>query len=405
MMLLAVSLPVSAAGKKSFSAGGIIYEHIGTDGLNVRVIGFDAEAVEDNGENEAVDAEAEDEKTVDSGNAYVPGRQLVIPAQVTYGETEYNVTEIGNAAFAFSDLETIEISDGIASIGASAFTGSGELKSVIIPKSITKIGDGVFSYCPMLGDIDISEDNQDFVFIGGILYSKDKKQVYRITDTAGDTADIAKGAAKIRPYACEGNSAVKTVILPEKLKKICQGAFMDCDSLKQIEIPASVTKIEGNPFMYCDKLEKISVSSSNKQFYTSSEGLLLNKKQTLLISASAAKGRVVIPSGIKRIAAGAATGNTSITAVELSSSVYAIDAYAFADCTALKEVRFATRNVKLNGVSEDISGSTAGNGSIFKNTDYFINFKIPYSSDFNTEGSLEEMIRRNSPKGVMITLR
>lgn len=376
--VLCAGMPAQAAEKKNFSMDGIVYEQIDESG-NVRISGLE-------------------EKGSGAGD-------LIITAQITHKETVYNVKEIGNAAFAFSDIENAVIPEGIDSIGASAFAGCARLKSITLPKSVTKIGDGAFSYCPELENIVIDENNNDFVFEDGILYSKDMKQVYRVLEAAGDTVKISKNTVKIRPYAFEGNSAIGSVVLPEKLKKICKGAFMDCALLTGIEIPAGVTKIEGNPFMYCPKLSSITVAASNKNYFSTDTGLLLNIKKTVLISASSARNKLVIPDGVKRIAEGAATGNTSLKTVEICSSVKKIDAYAFADCTGLKEVRFTTRKITLNSSTDSLPGVDDNKGRIFKNTDYFINFKIPYSPDANSEGSIEEAIRSNSPKGVIITFR
>lgn len=412
---LCISRPVFAAEKKSksFNVDGIIYERIDAEGYDVRVIGIDEEAFtvvdettgadDDHAADDAENSE-NDENTGNTGNIDA-GVILVIPGSINYKDKDYNVTEIGNAAFAFTEIGSVVISEGIVSIGDSAFAGCAAVEEIKLPDSIKNIGNGAFLYCTKLRNIVIDERNENFTFFEGMLYSADKKQVYWASNSVKSKLTLPEGTVKVGSYAFEGNTTVKTVTLPGTVKEICYGAFMDCSSLKSVKIPSSVSKIDGNPFMYCSKLGTIKVSSSNKNFYASGSGLLMNRKKTLLISASAAAGTLVVPSGIKRIAEGAAAGNVSITAIVFNEELKTVDAYAFADCVNLKEVHLTTRKVTFNSASDHLDAGNAQKVNIFKNTDYFINFKVPYSSDANSKGSLEEMIRDNSPKGVIITFR
>lgn len=57
------------------------------------------------------------------------------------------VTSIGNYAFAYLDLSSIHIPEGIISIGEGAFLGCESLKSVRIPDGITSIGAYAFANC------------------------------------------------------------------------------------------------------------------------------------------------------------------------------------------------------------------------------------------------------------------
>ena len=59
-----------------------------------------------------------------------------------------SVTSIGDKAFYYSSaLRSVVIPDGVTSIGIGAFIGCKSLKSLEIPDSVTSIGFGAFSYC------------------------------------------------------------------------------------------------------------------------------------------------------------------------------------------------------------------------------------------------------------------
>ena len=62
--------------------------------------------------------------TVTSGEKEYSG-DIVIPESITFENSKYNVTRIGN----------------------SAFEKCSSLTSVTIPNSVTSIGEGAFSYC------------------------------------------------------------------------------------------------------------------------------------------------------------------------------------------------------------------------------------------------------------------
>lgn len=57
------------------------------------------------------------------------------------------VTNIGKCAFKESNLESVIIPNGVATIGEGAFLACKNLKSVNIPDSITYVGDGAFRGC------------------------------------------------------------------------------------------------------------------------------------------------------------------------------------------------------------------------------------------------------------------
>ena len=59
-----------------------------------------------------------------------------------------SVTSIGNSAFNECDsLRSVVIPDGVTSIGDNAFQFCSSLNDIIIPDSVTSIGFGAFSYC------------------------------------------------------------------------------------------------------------------------------------------------------------------------------------------------------------------------------------------------------------------
>ena len=57
------------------------------------------------------------------------------------------VKKIGDKAFEYCKITSVQIPDSVEEIGKGAFHGCYELRSVVIPNSVTKIGDEAFDHC------------------------------------------------------------------------------------------------------------------------------------------------------------------------------------------------------------------------------------------------------------------
>ena len=125
-----------------------------------------------------------------------------------------SVTNIGDYAFwGCSDLADIVIPDGVTSIGDYAFEGCESLRSVVIPDGVTSIGDYVFSGCRSLTDIVIPNS----------------------------VTSIRDGAF----FCC---SDLADIVIPDGITSIGDRAFMGCSSLSSLVIPGAVTSIGESVF-------------------------------------------------------------------------------------------------------------------------------------------------------------
>ena len=67
---------------------------------------------------------------------------IVIPESITFDNSKYSVTSIGDEAFAYCrSLTSVTIPNSMTSIGYRAFASCRSLTSITIPNSVTSIGD------------------------------------------------------------------------------------------------------------------------------------------------------------------------------------------------------------------------------------------------------------------------
>ncbi|MBP3467137.1 MAG: leucine-rich repeat domain-containing protein, partial [Paludibacteraceae bacterium] len=103
---------------------------------------------------------------------------------VTKVEISQGVTSIGESAFSgCKALTSIEIPNSVTSIGLGAFLGCEALTSIEIPNSVTSIGSYAFEGCEALTNINISDGNANYASVNGVLYDKEKKTLIRCPQT------------------------------------------------------------------------------------------------------------------------------------------------------------------------------------------------------------------------------
>ena len=73
---------------------------------------------------------------------------------------------------------------------------------------------------------------------------------------------VPESTVKLEDEAFRGNSAVREVILPEKMESIGGYAFYDCATLSRVNIPGSVERIGEHAFDRCPELKEITVPFS-----------------------------------------------------------------------------------------------------------------------------------------------
>jgi hypothetical protein len=123
-----------------------------------------------------------------------------------------------------------------------------------------------------------------------------------------------------------GNTSVTTVVIPNSVTSIGNGAFQNCTGLTSITIPNSVTSIGGNTFSGCNSLASVTIPNS----VTSIGG------NTFIGCTSLTS--ITISSSVTSIGSNAFQNCIGLTSVIIPNSVTSIGASAFAGCTGLTSI-------------------------------------------------------------------
>ncbi len=205
-----------------------------------------------------------------------------IPSYIIYGKRKYKVTSIGDNAFDYKDC------------GGQAYP-----ESVVIPNTVTKIGDYAFAYCDGLTSI-----------------------------------DIPNSVTSIGDHAFCWCHYLEDINIPGSVKSIGESAFSCCTQLTTIHIPASVTSIEGNPFS--EALETITVDENNTIYNSANNCNAIIETATNKLIAGCQN--TVIPNTVTKIGDYAFSGCTGLTSISIPNSVTSIGDAAFNGCDGLTSI-------------------------------------------------------------------
>ena len=273
---------------------------------------------------------------------------LVIPATVSYGGTDYGVTAVGWRAFyGSSNLVSIEFPDFIKSIGSYAFANCIGLTSVSLPEGLTEMTMGTFIGCTGLVSVSFPSSLKSFGTgtFEGCTGLTSLSLPENLTDTGWGafrdctglvSVDFPSGLTNIGRETFWGCTNLPSVDLPENLASIGDDAFYTCSSLASIDLPASLSSFGAGVFSGCTGLTSINVDAGNS-FYCSQDGILFTKDMTELICYPAAKEgeHYAVPSGVVIICDEAFDSSYNLTSVDLPEGLTSIGAGAFSGCSLI----------------------------------------------------------------------
>ena len=225
------------------------------------------------------------------GGITLTGVTGTCPANLVIPSTYDGYSVLGLAPRFLSDstaLQTVTISEGVATIGAFAFSGCGNLRCIELPSSLVEVQPAAFTVdgkislygSSKLSEIKVASDNGRFYVNEGILVDGMSQTaivaVRNVTSVNLPDSVVSigmrcfSGCSKLKKIYCGTNleaiekeaflfcRKLKTISLQDtQIRAVAIKAFSGCDSLPQIEFPNTLEELSVHSFRWCNSLIKV----------------------------------------------------------------------------------------------------------------------------------------------------
>lgn len=236
----------------------------------------------------------------------------------------YTVTGIGTCKDTVIYIPGAYEGGTVTAVGEKAFAGCTKVEKIILPNTVTEIGDRAF-YDSGIVEFTVPASVKK---IGTqIFFQADKLDtVYYNSDYANETAPVfgatwirkvVFGGKKVPAYVCQGASGLSEVVIGKTVLEIGSNAFEDCTNLSNVTIPDSVSAIGEASFAGCSALNT-----------------------------------VTIPDSVTRINKRAFAGCTSLYTVTIPASMTKIGEEAFSGCKKLQTIDFQGKQAQWDKITK-----------------------------------------------------
>lgn len=284
-----------------------------------------------------------------------------------YNDQPDGTLYIGRALYEYKGYApwdtSINITEGTKFICPYALNGCDGITSIVIPNSITTIGEHAFHGCRNLTSISCDAEtppvcgNSSFEYIDKSIpvyvpassvsiYKnadlwKDFENIQRndiVASGSSDNSDftwlltnsgelIVEGTGSFR--GCPGSEHITSII---KIT-ICNGisalgdwAFSDYKNVTSVSLPSSISRISKGAFYECKKLSSVTIENG-----------LLDIGESAFYQCVSLK-EILLPNSVTNIGSFAFNGCTNLASINIPSSMTTIGNYTFYNCSALNNI-------------------------------------------------------------------
>ena len=311
-----------------------------------------------------------------SGNATA----LYIPDEIDGHE----VVAIGDRAFQNrTDLRTVMIPDSVTEIEAYSFNNCTNLSNVTLSKSLKYMGGRAFGSCEKITQIEIpkSLDNcgnsgyasyhGPFGACSGLKKITFEEGTTEISSglfrgcTGLEEINIPNSVTEIESSSFEDCINLVSVNIPDSVIKIGNEAFAGCEKIESINIPDSVTEIGESTFANCSKLSNVKLSKNLEYMGGRAFGSCEKITQIEIpksldncgnsgyasyhgpFGACSGLKKITFEEGTTEISSGLFRGCTGLEEINIPNSVTEIESSSFEDCINLVSVNIPDSVIKI----------------------------------------------------------
>ena len=287
------------------------------------------------------------------------------------------VVEIADNVFAKNnDIKEIIFPDSLERIGNYCFDGCTNLEKFNIPSSLNSIGTDAFNDTAWLNNQDDGE-----VTVGQMLYTYKGEMEYNsavvksedsaaISQYNGTIVNLGK-YTNMSSGVFKGQSGLVYAELPDDYTEIQDSTFEDCENLETVDLPDNLTTIGESAFSYCSSLTNILLPHSIT--YIGDNAFCSTKLS----------GDISLNEKLTYLGTGPFRECTEITSVNIPENFESISDNLFEDCSSLKKVTFASKEHTIESTISTI-GEYAFKGTAIEE------FSIPFNVSSVKKGAFKE---------------
>lgn len=176
--------------------------------------------------------------------------KIIIPEYVSKDGTNYKVINVSNGAFQDTRITEIILPNSITSLGDYCFNNCSNLASITLPNSITSLGNYCFSDCSNLASITMPNS---ITMLGEGCFNE-CLNLSSIT--------LPNGITSLGSDCFRDCRNLVSITLPNSVTSLGSGCFSYCHNLTFITLPNSITSLEDFCFSGCISLASITLPNS-----------------------------------------------------------------------------------------------------------------------------------------------
>ncbi|MBQ4198811.1 MAG: leucine-rich repeat protein, partial [Kiritimatiellae bacterium] len=276
------------------------------------------------------------------------------------------------------ELESVEIPEGVRSVGEGAFALCGRLSNIVLPSSLEYIGRMAFGATVINGidlknvhllddcafgwrssnfsTVKVNSDNPRFYVKDGVLYDGIRRAVV-FCPPARETYVFPDGIEEIYDCAFE-RSSLRQVVVPATIKHVGQYAFNGCPYLESVKFMGDNATIRFLAFGNTPSLKTVvlpkrlkSLGESAVFAYSGLESVVLPDTLEVIgdkVFEDCRKlKRITLGKSLRQVGHRAFIGCRELKHIEFPATLDEMGAEVFRDCVSLKTVTFNGTTPKL----------------------------------------------------------
>jgi uncharacterized protein YjdB len=228
--------------------------------------------------------------------------KITVPQFVYYNDNEYTVVQIGS--YAFSGLTTIkeyELPPSITIIEDYAFFCNYSLEKINLPEGLVSIGQNAFFM------------------------------------TALESLVLPQSLTTIKEGAFTQVKTFKKLDIPDNVETIGNEAFISCSGIESLSIGAKLKTIGSSAFLYCYNISSISVSDDNPYIISKDNVIFNNEMSDLMYAAPNMTGNYVMPNSVLMMERNAMT-NSKLNSIKFSENLASTQYDGITNCGNLETI-------------------------------------------------------------------